>query len=163
LPRRAVPGSSQLGAARLSRQPHPLQPARPGRALRRVGTAPAVLRGDARELPVASQIGARTSRRASVVGRLRTSTSPRSGGQGPRLPLRSAQRSARGTMGGFMGTTTSVAEAARRELAGAFDGELTSPQDGRYDEARKLFNAMIDRKPAVIARCTSPSDVARVI
>ena len=44
LPGRAVPGSAQLGGAGLSGQPHPLQRARPGRPLRRLGAAGAVLR-----------------------------------------------------------------------------------------------------------------------
>ena len=39
LPRRALPGPAQLGRARLPPQPHPLQPARPGRPLRGVGAA----------------------------------------------------------------------------------------------------------------------------
>ena len=60
-------------------------------------------------------------------------------------------------------SATTTAAAARSELSGSFEGELIAPADGRYDEARKLFNAMIDRKPAVIARCVSPPDVGRVI
>jgi hypothetical protein len=35
---------------------------------------------------------------------------------------------------------------ARREL-GAFDGELIAPQDSGYDEARKVYSAMIDKHP----------------
>ena len=56
VPRPAVPGSAQLGRARLSGQPHPLQPARPRRPLRRLGAAPAVLLGAARRLQVAAQL-----------------------------------------------------------------------------------------------------------
>ena len=48
VPGRALPGAAQLGRARLPGQPHPLQPARPRRPLRRLGAAAALLRGDAR-------------------------------------------------------------------------------------------------------------------
>jgi UDP-N-acetylenolpyruvoylglucosamine reductase len=38
-------------------------------------------------------------------------------------------------------------------------GELILPGDPAYDEARKLYNAMIDKKPAAIARCVDVADV----
>jgi FAD/FMN-containing dehydrogenase len=44
-----------------------------------------------------------------------------------------------------------------------FRGEQIAPTDGRYDEARSVFNAMVDRRPALIARCAGPDDVARAI
>src|SRR5271169_2045600 len=37
-------------------------------------------------------------------------------------------------------------------------GELIQPGDGNYDEVRKLYNAMIDKKPAAIARCVDVAD-----
>jgi FAD/FMN-containing dehydrogenase len=44
-----------------------------------------------------------------------------------------------------------------------FAGTLIHPGDGEYDEARKVFNGMIDRSPALIARCANASDVAKVV
>ncbi len=38
-------------------------------------------------------------------------------------------------------------------------GDLIQPGDGNYDDARKLYNAMIDKKPAAIARCVDVADV----
>jgi FAD/FMN-containing dehydrogenase len=52
---------------------------------------------------------------------------------------------------------------AIRRLAGALEGDLLEPGDADYDEARTLFNSMIDKRPAAIARCASPADVASCI
>ena len=61
-----------------------------------------------------------------------------------------------------MSTTLSAADTARTELA-AFGGELIGPEDAGYDAARALFNAMIDKRPALIARCAGADDVSAVI
>ncbi|MER5203739.1 FAD-binding oxidoreductase [Streptomyces sp. NPDC002825] len=44
-------------------------------------------------------------------------------------------------------------------LREALRGEVIGPQDEGYDEARRIYNAMIDRRPAVIARCADTADV----
>jgi FAD/FMN-containing dehydrogenase len=46
-------------------------------------------------------------------------------------------------------------------LKDGFNGEILLPSDGAYESARKIWNAMIDKRPAVIARCATVSDVVR--
>jgi FAD/FMN-containing dehydrogenase len=49
-------------------------------------------------------------------------------------------------------------------LRPGFDGEILTAADGRrYDDARVVFNAMFDRRPGVIARATSESDVVTAL
>ena len=48
------------------------------------------------------------------------------------------------------------------ELPG-FRGQLVHPGDADYDDARKVFNGMIDRSPALIARCANADDVAAAV
>jgi hypothetical protein len=58
-----------------------------------------------------------------------------------------------------MSTTASPAQAARLELTG-FRGDLIGPDSNDYEQTRVVFNAMIDRRPALIARCTGVDDVS---
>jgi hypothetical protein len=62
-----------------------------------------------------------------------------------------------------MGATEAAVEAARSELGSSFAGQLIGPGDSSYEEERTIFNAMIDKKPSVIAKCSSTGDVASVI
>jgi FAD/FMN-containing dehydrogenase len=50
-------------------------------------------------------------------------------------------------------------EALPSEFANGFRGDLLNPDDEGYEEARKLYNGMIDRHPALIARCADVADV----
>jgi len=50
----------------------------------------------------------------------------------------------------------------RFELSG-FGGRLIHSDEAEYDEARKVFNGMIDRRPALIARCSSAQDVVAAV
>jgi hypothetical protein len=42
-------------------------------------------------------------------------------------------------------------------------GQLIQPTDNNYDEARKLYNAMIDKRPLLIARCADVADVISAV
>lgn len=46
---------------------------------------------------------------------------------------------------------------------GGFTGEILLPGDDAYDSHREVWNAIVNRRPAVIARCTSAADVAAAI
>ena len=49
------------------------------------------------------------------------------------------------------------------EFRGQFRGTVIEPQDAGYEEARKVYNAMIDRRPRLIARCTDVADVMAAV
>jgi len=59
-------------------------------------------------------------------------------------------------------TPDALIRTARSEMPG-FQGRLTAPSDTDYDETRKVYNAMIDRRPGLIATCTDSDDVAKVV
>ena len=44
-----------------------------------------------------------------------------------------------------------------------FGGEMFLPGDSGFDEARMVWNAMIDRRPALIARCKDVDDVIAAV
>jgi hypothetical protein len=45
-----------------------------------------------------------------------------------------------------------LGQAAFQEFSASFRGKLIRPDDDSYDEARAVYNAMIERRPALIAR-----------
>ena len=49
------------------------------------------------------------------------------------------------------------------EFKGQLRGELIEPHDTRYEEARKVYNAMISRKPRLIAKCADVADVITAV
>ena len=49
------------------------------------------------------------------------------------------------------------------EFKAHFRGNMILPGDADYDEVRQIWNAMIDRRPALIARCALPDDIVQAV
>ncbi|MDX6408565.1 MAG: hypothetical protein QOE13_1636 [Gaiellaceae bacterium] len=62
-------------------------------------------------------------------------------------------------MGGAVAPERELAEI----LGAGFRGRLIGSEDSDYDTARKLFNAMIDKKPRLIAQCVDAADVIAAV
>jgi FAD/FMN-containing dehydrogenase len=61
------------------------------------------------------------------------------------------------------GGTVTVEGPKLEQLAASFKGELIYPGDSGYDDVRAVWNAMIDRRPALIARCMTVSDIVSAV
>jgi hypothetical protein len=62
------------------------------------------------------------------------------------------------TRNGPMSSVRSVDEVAS-EFSSTFSGQLLRPTDAGYDEARRVHNGLVDKRPALIARCRGVADV----
>jgi FAD/FMN-containing dehydrogenase len=56
-----------------------------------------------------------------------------------------------------------LTESELRSVEGAFAGALIAPGDARYDAARRVWNEMVDRRPALIVRCAGERDVVAAL
>jgi len=49
------------------------------------------------------------------------------------------------------------------QLAPSFAGQLLRPADAAYDSVRRVHNGLVDKRPALIARCAGTADVADAV
>ena len=62
-----------------------------------------------------------------------------------------------------VGTSTAVDPTAYAGLRAAFRGALLRPGEEGYDQARRVWNGVVDRRPAIIARCAGADDVVTAV
>jgi FAD/FMN-containing dehydrogenase len=62
-----------------------------------------------------------------------------------------------------MGTTPALDRSDVDALAASMTGRLLQPSDDGYDDARRVHNGLIDRRPALIVRCRTAADVAAAV
>ena len=63
------------------------------------------------------------------------------------------------SMTGLNGTPVSIDQSAVDKFAAGLRGQLLRPEDPACDAARRIWNAMIDRRPALILCCQGVADV----
>src|SRR5690242_4077006 len=59
-----------------------------------------------------------------------------------------------------MAISAGIDATALDEFRASFSGALIAPGDDGYEEARRVHNGLIDRRPALIARCQNATDIA---
>ena len=59
--------------------------------------------------------------------------------------------------------STTLDDSLVESFRGRFQGEIVRPSDAGYDDARAVWNAMIDKHPALVARCRSSDDVVEAV
>jgi hypothetical protein len=62
-----------------------------------------------------------------------------------------------------MASTGTQSTLNKNALQASLRGELIGPGDNTYDNARALWNGMIDKKPALIARCKRMEDIVATV
>ena len=60
-------------------------------------------------------------------------------------------------------TTALLNDSAIAEFAQKLHGQLITPTDPDYEAAHRVWNGLIDRRPALIARCADAADVAAAV
>jgi FAD/FMN-containing dehydrogenase len=58
---------------------------------------------------------------------------------------------------------TTVGAEQLDELSGSFSGRILGPSDEGYEQARRVHNGLIDRRPALIAQCRGAADIADAV
>jgi hypothetical protein len=61
------------------------------------------------------------------------------------------------------GSETTIERTVLNELAKALKGNLLLPSSDGYDAARQVWNGMVQKRPALIVQCASPTDIANAI
>ncbi|MFC6765552.1 FAD-linked oxidase, partial [Natrinema soli] len=56
-----------------------------------------------------------------------------------------------------------LSDDAVRSFATRFHGDVLRPPDEEYDEARRVWNGMIEKYPALVARCADVPDVVAAV
>ncbi len=98
-------------------------------------------------------------------------TTALSAGVAAALPLHAASSTLQ-TIAGLPGEIKAVSadgdelvieRAAAMELQESLQGPLLFPYDYRYEDTRSVWNAMVDKRPAMIAQCATPEDVSNAV
>jgi len=63
----------------------------------------------------------------------------------------------------FAGSSTTLDPSVAKELAKSIKGEILTAETPEFDKVRAIWNAMIDRRPALIARCRTTEDVVACV
>lgn len=61
------------------------------------------------------------------------------------------------------GGTVEIPPDALQAFKTAFKGRVLAADDAEYEDVRKIWNAMIDRRPGLVARCTGTADVVQAV